>query len=310
MDVVRTPHGGVDRGHRRQHVQRQERRAHPPAATCPDCPTARPDFQAGRGYPLRRRSHRVAQRAADSLGAGAPARRAASPRSRQTPRWSGSTRGSSSTPSCRRCAPSWRARGVRVIVAGLDQDYLGKPFEPMPQLLAVAEYITKTRAICMVCGNPANHTQRLVAEHRSRAARRDRDLRGALPPLLRPDPGQRRGRRGDDRRTIMTLPALLPQILLVARRGVPDRQRAGWRSSSCAGGAAGRQRCSSGRPAQAAVLRPEPRDRRGARHADPAQGLPHVASGGQLLSRCSCWRRRSAARRSIRSCRTAVLSGC
>jgi thymidine kinase len=53
-------------------------------------------------------------------------------------------------------------RGVRVIVAGLDQDYLGKPFEPMPQLLAVAEYITKTRAICMVCGNPANHTQRLV----------------------------------------------------------------------------------------------------------------------------------------------------
>ena len=53
-------------------------------------------------------------------------------------------------------------RGVRVIVAGLDQDYLGKPFEPMPQLLAIAEYITKTHAICMVCGNPANHTQRLV----------------------------------------------------------------------------------------------------------------------------------------------------
>jgi thymidine kinase len=54
-------------------------------------------------------------------------------------------------------------RGIRVIVAGLDQDYLGKPFEPMPQLLAVAEYITKTLAICMVCGNPANHTQRLIA---------------------------------------------------------------------------------------------------------------------------------------------------
>jgi len=54
-------------------------------------------------------------------------------------------------------------RGKRVIVAGLDQDYLGKPFEPMPQLLAIAEYITKTLAICMVCGNPANHTQRLVA---------------------------------------------------------------------------------------------------------------------------------------------------
>lgn len=53
--------------------------------------------------------------------------------------------------------------GRRVIVAGLDQDYLGKPFDPMPQLLAIAEYITKTLAICMVCGSPANHTQRLVA---------------------------------------------------------------------------------------------------------------------------------------------------
>ena len=63
-------------------------------------------------------------------------------------------------------------RGMRVIVAGLDQDYLGKPFEPMPQLLAIAEYITKTHAICMVCGNPANHTQRLVASE-------DRVLLGA-----------------------------------------------------------------------------------------------------------------------------------
>ncbi|HEX6212867.1 MAG TPA: thymidine kinase [Methylomirabilota bacterium] len=53
--------------------------------------------------------------------------------------------------------------GRRVIVAGLDQDYLGRPFEPMPQLLAIAEYITKTLAICVVCGSPANHTQRLVA---------------------------------------------------------------------------------------------------------------------------------------------------
>jgi thymidine kinase len=54
-------------------------------------------------------------------------------------------------------------QGKRVIVAGLDQDYLGKPFEPIPQLLAIAEYITKTLAICMVCGAPANRTQRLVA---------------------------------------------------------------------------------------------------------------------------------------------------
>jgi thymidine kinase len=62
--------------------------------------------------------------------------------------------------------------GKRVIVAGLDQDYLGRPFEPMPQLLAIAEYITKTHAICVVCGDPANYTQRLVAS-------RDRVLVGA-----------------------------------------------------------------------------------------------------------------------------------
>ncbi|MAT38423.1 MAG: thymidine kinase [Ectothiorhodospiraceae bacterium] len=55
------------------------------------------------------------------------------------------------------------ASGKRVIVAGLDQDYQGAPFDPMPQLLATAEYITKTLAICVVCGNPANKTQRVTA---------------------------------------------------------------------------------------------------------------------------------------------------
>ncbi|MDA0986357.1 MAG: thymidine kinase [Bacteroidetes bacterium] len=50
--------------------------------------------------------------------------------------------------------------GKRVIVTGLDQDYRGIPFEPIPQLLAIAEYITKTLAICVVCGNPASRTQR------------------------------------------------------------------------------------------------------------------------------------------------------
>lgn len=52
--------------------------------------------------------------------------------------------------------------GRRVIVAGLDQDFRGRPFEPMPQLLAVAEYITKTLAICVLCGNPADRTQRIA----------------------------------------------------------------------------------------------------------------------------------------------------
>ncbi|MGE5845164.1 MAG: thymidine kinase [Ignavibacteria bacterium] len=50
--------------------------------------------------------------------------------------------------------------GKRIIIAGLDQDYRGIPFGPMPQLLAIAEYIIKTLAICVVCGNPADKTQR------------------------------------------------------------------------------------------------------------------------------------------------------
>jgi thymidine kinase len=53
--------------------------------------------------------------------------------------------------------------GKRVIVAGLDQDYLGVPFEPMPQLMAIAEYVTKTLAVCARCGAPANRTQRIIA---------------------------------------------------------------------------------------------------------------------------------------------------
>jgi thymidine kinase len=52
--------------------------------------------------------------------------------------------------------------GKRVIVAGLDQDFLGRPFEPVPQLMGVAEEVTKSLAICARCGNPANRTQRLT----------------------------------------------------------------------------------------------------------------------------------------------------
>lgn len=52
--------------------------------------------------------------------------------------------------------------GKQVVIAGLDTDYLGRPFPPMPDLLALAESITKMLAICMRCGNPAKHTQRLV----------------------------------------------------------------------------------------------------------------------------------------------------
>ncbi len=54
-------------------------------------------------------------------------------------------------------------KGIRVIVAGLDMDYLGNPFGPMPRLLAIADYITKLHAICMCCGNIANVSYRKVA---------------------------------------------------------------------------------------------------------------------------------------------------
>ena len=53
-------------------------------------------------------------------------------------------------------------RGIRVIVAGLDMDYLAKPFGPMPYLLAKADYVTKLHAICMQCGNIANYSYRKI----------------------------------------------------------------------------------------------------------------------------------------------------
>jgi thymidine kinase len=55
-------------------------------------------------------------------------------------------------------------QGTRVIIAGLDMDYLGKPFGPMPALMAIAEYVTKVNAICMVCGDIATHSFRKTNE--------------------------------------------------------------------------------------------------------------------------------------------------
>jgi len=56
----------------------------------------------------------------------------------------------------------WADEGYRVIVAGLDQDFRGEPFHPMPHVLAIAEYVTKLHAVCAVCGHRASRTQRLV----------------------------------------------------------------------------------------------------------------------------------------------------
>ena len=59
-------------------------------------------------------------------------------------------------------AESLANSGSRVIVAGLDQDYRGQPFEPVPTLMAIAEFVTKNLTICMQCGNPADRSQRIV----------------------------------------------------------------------------------------------------------------------------------------------------
>jgi thymidine kinase len=62
---------------------------------------------------------------------------------------------------CRLCQ-DLAARGVRVIAAGLDQDFRGEPFGPMPKLMALAEHVDKFHAICAVCGGEASRTQRLI----------------------------------------------------------------------------------------------------------------------------------------------------
>lgn len=71
------------------------------------------------------------------------------------------------------------AQGVRVVVAGLDMDYLGKPFGAVPKLMAIAEFVTKVHAVCMVCGDLATHTFRktkndariMLGEHEAYEAR-------------------------------------------------------------------------------------------------------------------------------------------
>jgi len=77
--------------------------------------------------------------------------------------WWGSTKRSSSTTASWTYAASWP---ITVIVAGLDMDYTGKPFGPMPALMATAEYVTKVHAICVRCGNLAHHSHRLTSDEK------------------------------------------------------------------------------------------------------------------------------------------------
>ncbi|MFO0679077.1 MAG: thymidine kinase [Polyangiaceae bacterium] len=64
-------------------------------------------------------------------------------------------------------ADTLASRGIRVIVAGLDQDYQGKPFGPIPRLMSIAEYVQKLHAVCAKCGGTASRSQRLVAREGS-----------------------------------------------------------------------------------------------------------------------------------------------
>jgi thymidine kinase len=81
--------------------------------------------------------------------------------------------------------------GKRVIIAGLDMDYLGKPFDPMPHLMAIAEEITKARAVCVQCGAPATYTQRLIASRErvvvGAAGAYEARCRRCFEPYLAPD---------------------------------------------------------------------------------------------------------------------------
>ncbi len=78
------------------------------------------------------------------------------------PPWSPLTKRSFLMRKSSRLSTNWPAKKIRVIVAGLDTDFRGEPFGPMPELMARAEHVDKLQAICMVCGEPASRTQRLV----------------------------------------------------------------------------------------------------------------------------------------------------
>lgn len=81
--------------------------------------------------------------------------------------------------------------GKRVVVAGLDLDFMGRPFEPLPQLLARAEDITKTLAICVRCGNPANFTQRIVDNEERIVVGGSAAYEARCRQCFEPRPGQR-----------------------------------------------------------------------------------------------------------------------
>ena len=100
-------------------------------------------------------------------------------------------------------------RGVRVIIAGLDTDFLGKPFGPMPALMAIAEDVQKVHAICVKCGNLANHSHRL-SKSEDLVVLGEKDIY---------EPLQQSCRGGE----VTLSQRTSPPVFLSARRGLPRR---------------------------------------------------------------------------------------
>ena len=154
---------GLDRSGLRAHVQRQERRADPPPAPGGDRAPAGADLQAEHRH--RYSADHIVSHSDLRIRSDVRARSAATSRRNWIVRTEvigideAQFLGMELVDLVVRLADM----GKRIIIAGLDTDYLGRPFDPIPELLAVADDITKTLAICMQCGNPAKHTQRLVA---------------------------------------------------------------------------------------------------------------------------------------------------
>ena len=176
----------LDHRHHGPDVLGQDGRAHPPVRARPDRPTqGRPD-PAGARRPDRARDGPEPVRGRLPGPAGGRLGRRSSrwsprrgPTSWRSRRASSSTRASSTV--CERLADRDRV----VIVDGLNRDFLGRPFGPMPELLAIAEEVVMLSAICMVCGEEASRTQRLVDGRPARRATRSWSSAGSATSATR-----------------------------------------------------------------------------------------------------------------------------
>ena len=193
---------GLDRSRCRQHVQRQERRAHPPAAARADRQAQGPDLQAADRQPLQRRPHHLAQRDADPRRERRQRRASCSSRCCPTPRSSASTRGSSSTPSCPRSAARWPTRASGSSSPASTRTTWASRSSRCRSCSRSPNTSPRRWRSAWSAARPANHTQRLVASSERVAGRRPGHLRGALPALLRSAAGpvEREGARREVRR--------------------------------------------------------------------------------------------------------------